>query len=601
VKAPQGGGPSVVLKITIWLVRGGSPLRCNEAPVGRGGLPRSLASGSLVAASVCHAACAAAAKAFPHLRGLQVDGAEGTAEAVVIFARSRSAGAACPWCGTWSARVHSRYARRLADGATGGRPVVICLTVRRLACGNPGCAAVTFAEQVDGLSGPYLRRSLPLLRMPAGIGLGLAGRAGSRLAGALGIAVHPVTLLRLVAALPEPGIGAAPPVPGVDDFALRKSRVYGTVLVDLGTGAAIDLLPDREAATLEAWLKAHPGATVICRDRAGAYAEGARDGAPDAVQVADRWHLWHNLGEYVEKAVAAHRVCLTRSHGTPADDSAAPASPRPAAAGPGPPPAEPEGLRDVCGRQRHLAARTRDRHAAVHGLLAAGHPQRDAAAILGLSRNTVNRFAAAATPDELLVKATSRETRLDRCKPCLRQRWNEGITNAAALHAELQAKGWQGSVQAVARYVRPFRAMTAAAPPGPVIPKTRQITRRLLSRPDRLDDDERAQFADVQDRCPHLHPLAAHARSFAEIMTRRTGDQQLESWLAAVEADDQPELHSFANGIRKDHDAVTAGLTLPYSPGSVEGNLTRIKMIKRQMYGRASLALPPKRVILHPE
>jgi hypothetical protein len=175
---------------------------------------------------------------------------------------------------------------------------------------------------------------------------------------------------------------------------------------------------------------------VICRDRDGAYADGARQGAPQAIQVADRWHLWHNLGEYAEKAVAAHRGCLTR----PAGPASAPAGPGPAAAGPAPPPAEPEGLRDVCGRDRRLVARTRDRHAAVHGLLAAGHSQRAAAGILGLSRNTVNRFAAAATADELLVKATSRASRLDRYKPYLRQRWNEGITTATVLHAELVAR-----------------------------------------------------------------------------------------------------------------------------------------------------------------
>jgi transposase len=323
--------------------------------------------------------------------------------------------------------------------------------------------------------------------------------------------------------------------------------------------------------------------------------EGARDGAPDAIQVADRWHLWHNLGEYVEKAVAAHRGCLTRP-----GPASAPAGPGPAAAGPAPPPAEPEGLRDVCGRDRRLVARTRDRHAAVHSLLAAGHSQRAAAAILGLSRNTVNRFAAAATADELLVKATSRASRLDRYKPYLRQRWNEGITTATTLHAELQARGWHGSVQAVERYVRPFRAMTAAPPPGPVVPKTRQITRWLLTRPATLTDDERAQLAAIQDACPHLDALAAHVRSFAEIMTRRRGQQELEGWLTAAEADDQPELHSFANGVRRDQHAVTAGLTLPYSSGAVEGNVTRIKMIKRQMYGRAGFNLLRKRVILHP-
>lgn len=145
----------------------------------------------------------------------------------------------------------------------------------------------------------------------------------------------------------------------------------------------------------------------------------------------------------MEKAVAAHRGCLA-----PAPPASTSHDRHPGSA------AEPEGLRDVCGRERRLAAGARDRHAAVHGLLAAGHSQREAATILGLSRNPVNRFAAASL-GELLVKVTSRETKLDRYKPYLRRRWNEGITSAAALHAELQAKGWHGSVQAVERYVRP--------------------------------------------------------------------------------------------------------------------------------------------------
>jgi transposase len=478
--------------------------------------------------------------------------------------------------------------------------VLIRLRVRRFFCASPACERWTFAEQAEGLTGRYLRRSLPLLGLLAQIGLALAGRAGARLAAVLGIAVHRATLLRLVAALPELGVSTAPEVTGVDDFALRKGRVYGTVLVDVSTGKAIELLADREASTWEAWLVAHPGARVICRDRAGNYAEGAVRGAPDAIQVADRWHLWHNLGEYAEKAVAAHRGCLAppaEGNGTPASSGQQAARP---ATTPARPAAEPEGLRDVCGRERRLVARTRDRHAAVHGLLAAGRSERDAARILSLSRGTVHRFASASSAEELLVKATTRPTKLDRYKPYLRQRWNEGITSAAALHAELQAKGWQGSVQAVERYVRPFRAMTAAPPPGPVIPATRQITRWLLSHPDNLDEDEQAQLSDIQQRCPHLNALAAHVRSFAEMMARRQGEQELEAWLTRIEADDLPELRSFANGIRRDQQAVTAGLTLPYSSAAVEGNVTRIKMLKRQMYGRAGFALLRKRVILHP-
>ncbi len=348
----------------------------------------------------------------------------------------------------------------------------------------------------------------------------------------------------------------------------------------------MDLLPDREAATLEAWLKAHPGAEVICRDRAGAYAEGAAAGAPVAIQVADRWHLWHNLGEYVEKAVVGHRGCLT---GAP-DNPAALAGEAPPGqlpdADPGAVSPEPDGLRDVCGRERALVSRTLERHAAVHELLQAGRSHREAAEILGLSRNTVNRFARQADAAGLLVKATGRDSKLDPFKPWINRRWNEGLTSAAALHAEMAAtQGWAGSVQAVERYVRQFRTADGRtregkaprpAPAAPPAPKTRQITRWLLTSPGRLSLHDQARLATVKASCPHLDALAGHVRGFAEMMTRRQGLLALEDWLTAAEASDQPELRSFANGIRRDQQAVTAGLALPYSSGTMEGDVSKL-------------------------
>jgi transposase len=544
---------------------------------------------------------------FPHLAGLRVHRVEDIGDAVMISASCRAEAACCPRCGQSSARVHGGYSRVVADGAAGGRPVLIVLAVRRFRCQNPGCAAVTFAEQAAGFSVRYRRRSVPLLGVLAGFGLELAGRAAARAAGTLGIAVHPSTVLRLVAAAPEPEVTAAPQVLGVDDFALAKGQVYGTVLVDMATGNVVDLLPDREAASLQAWLTAHPGAEVICRDRAGAYAEGARAGAPDAIQVADRWHLWHNLAEHADKTVAAHRGCLTDPDQDPAGEPGGGDAPP----GPPPPPAEPDGWRDVDGRERRIVSRTRERHAAVHELLAAGHSLHSASRTLGLDRKTVRRFAAQPSPDTLLIKATSRPGILDPYKPYLGQRWNQGITNAAALHEEIRARGWTGGIVTVERYLRQFRTadgrnrqararpqLTAPATPPP--PKTRQITSWLLRRPETLTDDEQAQLTAIRARCPHIDTLASHLRSFAEMMTRRTGQDDLEPWLTAAEASDLPQLRSFAHGIRIDQQAVTNGLTLPWNSGTVEGTVNKIKMLKRQMYGRASFKLLRKRVILHP-
>lgn len=405
---------------------------------------------------------------FPQLNDLELEQVEDTGATVRILARTRTQTAACRGCGTISARPHDQYRRRLHDLSCGGRPVVVELEVRRFRCDVPTCLVATFAEQVDGLTERYQRRSVGLRCLLERLALTAAGRAGSRLAHALGATVSRFTLLRLVRGLPDPPIGQVT-VLGVDDFAKHKGHSYATVLLDMDDHRVVDVLPDREAGTFARWLIEHPGVQVICRDRAGAYAAGARQGAPDAQQVADRFHLWQSLGEAVEKTVITHRAALHEPEPEPAPDAGkATEQERAPSDDPAGTPAtesalepgagscalpEPDGVRDVFGRERRLVTRHRERYAAVHALLGEGHSLTEIGRRLGIGQDTVRRFARATSIEEVLFKATHRASILEEFKPYLNQRWNDGVTNAATLHAELRTRDWTGSVQAVRRYL----------------------------------------------------------------------------------------------------------------------------------------------------
>src|ERR1035441_9146546 len=267
---------------------------------------------------------------------------------------------------------------------------------------------------------------------------------------------------------------------------------------------------------------------------------------------------------------------------------------------PGPQNPAPVRPRSEGGRARPLAARTRERYADIRARLDAGHSHAEISRATGLVPRTVRRFAQAGSAEELLG-GFARVTMRDEEKPSLCRRWNEGARDATALHAELQKQGWTGSARTVRRYLAQVREPGTAPAPPPAVPKARQITRLLLTRPDHLEDAEREQLARIRAGCPHIDAFAGHIAAFAEMMDGLTGAAPLAPWLAAVEAaDGQPELRSFASGIRGDKEAVLNGLTLPHSSGRVEGIVNKVKAVKRQMYGRASFALLPRRIILHP-
>ncbi|HKW70922.1 MAG TPA: ISL3 family transposase [Candidatus Dormibacteraeota bacterium] len=514
---------------------------------------------------------------FPHLSGVRIEELSDDNGVVRIRARAHSNAAMCPVCGNRSTRVHAWYERKLADAPVAGRQVMIRLHVRKFICQTFGCVRQIFVEQLAGLTVRYGRRSFQLLGLLTTITFALAGRAGARLARGLAITVSSTTLLRLLRTAPE-SEAATPTVLGVDDFALRRGHNYGTLLIDLDGGRPIDVLADRKAETFRDWLELHPGVEIICRDRAGAYAEGARAGAPNAVQVADRWHLWHNLGEAVEKMVTRHHASL-REPEAEAD--------------------QPAVVADVAAtpvKQSPLVVRTQERYAAIQRLLADGCSIRGIARKLDLERGTVYRFARAASLDELLTKSTSRGSLLDDFKPHLHRRWNEGCTNVARLFAEIQADGYRGGVLTVRRYLHPFRATGTAPDQVPAQLKVRDVVGWIMRAPDKLKADEQRRLQSLFDRCPELNAVSGHVRSFAG-MIRELGGDRLQEWMDAVEADDLPALHSFVAGLRRDQDAVVAGLSLRWSSGPVEGHVNRLKMLKRQMFGRANLDLLRRRVL----
>ncbi len=351
--------------------------------------------------------------------------------------------------------------------------MVIVVLIRRFKCLTTECPAVTFAEQLPGLTRPHARHTPVLRDLLSRVAQVLAGRPGARLARRLGMTAAKDTLLRLLRTAALTGAGSVR-VLGIDDFALLKGHTYATLLVDLEARWPIDVLPGREAAPVARWLAGHPEVQIICRDGASAYAEAARKAAPQAVRVADAWHLWNNLTKAVEKTVTSHYGCLRAAH------QAAHQRGEPQ------PPAEPDGMLDGRGRPRRIVATIRERHRAVQELLTQGRSLRGISRDLDLDYCAVRRYARTADVDELLVMVTQRRTLLDDYKPYFYQRFAQGRRNASQLRREVRDQGIPGDRSVVNSYVRLLKQGTVTAPPPPALPKPRRALRWIMTRPDRL-------------------------------------------------------------------------------------------------------------------
>jgi transposase len=465
------------------------------------------------------------------------------------------------------------------------------IRARRFRCLNPICARQTFAERLEGTAPLAARRTGRLGDLQQHLGLALGGEAGARLAQRLGVPASPDTLLRMVRRdrpLQEPR--PAVRVLGVDDFAWRRGHRYGTVLVDLERNRVLDLLPDRAAETLASWLRANPGIEVIARDRASAYADGARQGAPEAVQVADRWHMLRNLGDAVHAIVERHHAAVQRVGKAVMDQISATT-----------PPAAPKSRPPNAAARRNEAAcaRRQAQFDAITRLHAAGASISTITAEIGVDRKTARRWLGAGAPPPW--HQPRRGSLLDPHRDYLEGRWAEGCRNAARLWRELAERGFAGRPALVRAWATERRRSEPGVVTGPAMangrpwrpPSGRRITRMLMADTASLPTPEPAFVAHLLEEAPKLAAAVEVAKRLALLLHRRS-QEDLDAVLTAADA---TPLAGFVAELRKDLTAVQAAVDTRWTTSPVEGQISRLKMIKRTMYGRAGFDLLRARVL----
>ncbi|MGI4800657.1 MAG: ISL3 family transposase [Janthinobacterium lividum] len=517
-----------------------------------------------------------------------------TAESVTIEAVPRPPFADCPTCRVPSRRVHSSYRRMLHDLPWQGRPVVIHVSARRFHCLNHLCARRTFAERLSGVTHCSVRRTGRLRDLQRHLGLALGGEAGARLAIRISAPTSPDTLLRLASAHRPADVMPTPRVLGIDDLAWRRGRRYGTVLVDLETNQVVDLLPDREAASVAAWLRDRPGVEIVARDRAGAYADGVRQGTPDAVQVADRWHLLRNLGEAVQALGNRHAAAARRAAQHVRSHLAAASVPAVADMGlPIPIPTAAQ-LASAASKEHRQA-----RYEEAARLYDVGATITRISAELGADRKTVRKWLLLGHAP--LWQQPSGDSILDPFKPLLGRRWSEGCRNASLLWREILTLGFRGGSSVVRDWAAGHRGVVVdedipagrSLPPVWPVPSGYRLARLLTAARSRMDAQERMFVSHLLAAEPALNVAVAWAKRLNRLLRRRA-TESLDEVLAAATG---TLFARFAASLRRDFDAISAGLVLPWTTSPVEGQVSRIKMLKRTMYGRAGFELLRARVM----
>ncbi len=506
----------------------------------------------------------------------------------------------CPGCQQAASRVHSRYERSIADLPWARIRVRIRLKVRRFFCQNDICQKSVFCERIPEVANRYARQTIRLNHTIRHLGLTVGGEAGKKVAVDAGINISADTLLRRIRSTPQPD-PITPKVLGVDDWAKRKGQSYGTIMVDLERHWVIDLLPDRQAETLTVWLKQHPGVEIISRDRSNAYADGARQGAPDAIQIADRWHIHKNLTEAIERALQAKPEYLRQAARIVDQEATEKKS-------------EFNQPVDPQGKLARWNERRRQQYEEVRELWRQWATIRKIAEHFGMHRRTVRMYIKSESCPERRAHG-KRPSQLDRHFEYLAERWSEGCHNSAEMYREICLRGYSGSEALVRRAVAPWRNQLppelkrarhrpavekpASKRKNQVIASARQTAWLLLQNEEKLEPEQKDYLARLCQSSPTIEELQQLGQRFSRILREKRA-KDFDTWLNDALKSSFPEMKTFANGLIRDRKAVEAALTYQWSNGQTEGQVNKLKTLKRQMYGRAKFDLLKTRMLAIP-
>lgn len=482
--------------------------------------------------------------------------------------------------------------------ASVGRTVRLVLAVKRFRCANSACPRQTFAEPLASWLPAWARRTQALTQLLHAVAWEVGGEVAYRVAARLGIQVSADTLLRI---LRQPGAEAPPGelrIIGVDDWAFKRGRNYGTVIVNLETHRVVELLPDRTAETLAAWLRTHPTIEQVTRDRSTDYSAGIRQGAPQAVQIADRWHLLLNLRHMLERYLTAVYSDLKR---LPMSDDFQQSLDQ----------QRPPFVRSR--QERHRARQKRDERLALYEqiqqLRHAGWNIARLTHELACNPATIRKYYYATSFPERKPRRLGKSI-LDPFLPYLEQRFQAGCENAQQLWREIQEQGYLGSNRQVMKWLQLKRTHTApttphaklaeypASPQKSVLPSSKQLAWLLVRDTAVFSPTEHLLLNHLRQHI-ELNTVYNLAQRFSHMVKNRAG-QPFDTWLTDSEQSGVYQLVTFAMGLRQDAAAVRAALETPWSNGQTEGHVNRLKLIKRQMYGRAKFDLLRLRVIRPP-